>query len=626
MTNPVNISEPLTHAEVLQLIGKNENVEEKPRASSSCEMSRQSLPSPDKTKSLPKYRNATDAVRAIQVVPKHCTLPTGSLRTSLSAYNIAPTVTSELKMAEKEQKKHRSSRKSQDSKQPSSSQLRLSPKVQISTFHPKRKFQITSPTEHERSSTDPHDSLAVSPGNNTTGVDKRSINEIKNGIQRVSSGPAKIQHPQPEHALCCDPYTENIVKVTGDDDDNLSTTSSSSSHDYDDIVSKYSPTDYAPTPPVSPPPDSPYINLRCMVCSRIHKWDERAHYCTTAESKEDKKKQMDSVIPRKLRSRSKSMEDILEVPAAHQHTISAGVKFPLELTHPLTPHHFFLTRSDSHDILSVSSCQRRKRLARVMLSNHPTTSYPRSKQSTQVDLSVSPQTNTYQSIPNHGPYEQVPKVNVADVLVKSNLVQYHSDNTSSTYDGNNLHVKTRVANQDTYKSIKNSGPYEQVPHVNLHDVRKSPTQSQGPSKQVKPIPLTRKKRSLQHHIPTRNESTSSIGGYESIQNNSAHVLQTIRKRYGSMGDLLQEHGTKGYRSIPNKANQTLPHQTFNSILSKEGLGHDQPVSGKGQKPITFNGQRQDFSHNIINLESPEEVVTTSPQALPYAMVWLDRLL
>lgn len=419
------------------------------------------------------------------------------------------------------------------------------------------------------SRTGSHNSLATvgCPTNNGAGLEPSIVE-----IQALS---------QPMQTPCYDHYTGSNL-VTGDEEDSLSLSNASSILSQD-IINKSSPTDNTPAPLVC------YTNpTRGLVCSKIHQWDESGPCCTEAGPQKDKWEHLKSVTSSNCFQRSRSMAD-LDESLPHQHTTSAGMDFPQELTYsPTHAHRFQLARSNTEDTLSISNCNG------LPLSNPATTndSHSQLSDSTMEGSHVSP----YCSIPHDGLYEQVPKVKWTDIMAMNNFVhtRHYSDSTAppSCWQDRTCAVTfgaEKETDQDYYEGIKNSGPYEQVPHVVFHDASKFPTPVQAPSA----LP-PRREQLLHRNIPT----TRNVGNYKSIQKDSTLLLPAIRKRCASLGDLIDTCGSD--------ETERECKMFINSNSSRKPT-LDEPMSS---------------NHHFLNLECPEE--ETSPPPLPYAVVWIER--
>ena len=514
---------------------------------------------------------------------------TMSNQCSVPLLDITSCVTKNSKTAGKKPEKAR--RKSQSSSQidhTSRQDIRKYslPKVLTSCkFHPKKIIQRFCLTGNPRRP-------SIGSGNSLANV-SCPMNYYAGREQFVVESQAPSQ---PERALLYDQSSESVV--TGDDDDRLSMTSSASLHG---TINKSS----LNRTLTSPIPTCTYTNFRCLVCSKIHQQDENGP-CFSEEPKKAKWEHLDSLASSNHFQRSRSLADLVE-PIPHQHSASAE----MDSSNPLK-----FARSDSYGALSIGNHKRRP------ISNLATINRSKLVSSTATGSHVSPQTSIYRSIPNDSPYEQVPKVKLEDAMATNNVVHtvHNSDITpltSSWLHGNGLHTVTlgtgKEKDQDTYESIKNSGPYEQVPHMAFYDATKYPASVQAPLS----LPQRRKTERLVHrHTPT-------TGNYESIQNDSSLILATISKRYGSLGDLLDSKRYDSLDLLDSKKYDSLDLldtcSTDETEINYRNITNKKTDSLPRKQEIA---QLMPGNHHVVNVELSEE--QTSPPPLPYAIVWIER--
>ena len=422
-----------------------------------------------------------------------------------------------------------------------------------------------------------------------------------------------------------DPHAYHVEVVIADDD-NSSTTSSSSSHDYDDIVNKTSPTESPPDPsPLSSPQTSPYVNLSCLICSKKHQWDDSGSHCRAFQRNHQEEILVAVTSSRLLKRRSRSMQNFLEdvETSVPRNTSSLTQAYHQPTTLSLNERHSTI----SHDFSKPNAHQSQSHSTDILNSTQTFRKRSAPSQTTQKTISIK-NSRSYESIRSNGPYEQVPQGRLPSIMVAT-----ESDRTSRQQHSspptfyrpsarNGMNTRAQVTTEERYKTIKNSGPYEtahRAHDVHSDQIQPSPAPNMHNTKNVvKPIPRKRKKK-LQQLASVTNNSILP-GNYESIQNNSESILCALSKRSGSMGDLLDIRDT-------SEMYQTHP----TDIQDNEGLHISKSAQatpcGK-HSPINFSELSQNYEHHeqyVMNLESPEDKPNTSPQALPYAMVWLDRL-
>ena len=432
------------------------------------------------------------------------------------------------------------------------------------------------------------------------------------------------------------------------------------SHDYDDILDRH----------MKSESDLTYINLNCMLCSKKHVWKE-AHqqYTHHLVSKESIKTWGASSLHYPILKKSQSLEGILDSQPKHNCSSFLHRKFLVDQKkiHQLSYADDFMWRSNSHDDLithfqkplhSSDNCLYSSECVEVV--NPPNTKTRLSKSVSRGINSAQSTPASYEKIINFGPYEEIPKVTLSEVpqYRVPIHIRSHSDSSFNNSPSQNSELRSNLS----YESIKNFGPYEKVPNFTFNDIigcepepRLETSTSEGNKVSVwqedatqsikrlhqKPkcthdsrdllVPIenmpveTQEKiykteQGSNHHQNTGYESIPNLGPYESIQNSKSCLLKAIKRKFKSTSDVYSSDVCSSFTLSPppkeseNRCNTSLQPQSME-------------ISTPAVHQATLHSTRQCLNHTVMNLESPKECSTTeTPQALPYAIVWLDRLL
>ena len=490
--------------------------------------------------------------------------------------------------------------------------MNTSPKTQFQRM--KRLPIISPPTEFRRiSSTGSQNSLATAVcSQNDSSTPDHSIEEnMKQRLHQTSSESDIIKATlESEHSPHYNSYT---------DEDEGDSPGIASSTGLIDTSNKYS---FTETTPIDTPQDSPIFTLTDPRCYKIHQCHESGPQCMEEDKFFiDNWGHMNSVAPSSLFQRSMSLHDLDEPTPSYMHSLSTGLNSPLDFTHSASDAtQFKLVKSDSYDLLSDRKwkSQPNKRVLRDASRTNNSHSSACEK--------VSP---IYQSIPKNGPYERVPMVKLTDIKVFQNAAttKHHSDtppHTASWSDGKAPHTTIRVGketSEDNYERIKNSGPYEQVHHMALHDATKNPVPVPSP------LPCSTKRiNQVLGYFTSATKNKSSIHTGNSMGKDSSHLTS---KRYGSVGDLHHIRGTNEDKSAIPTGSCYKPMRKDSSHPTSRRHGSVGDLHRIQDTNVYISERkRQTVNYHHLKVESGSHKMPKEhqkfPQPMPYAMVWFDR--
>lgn len=578
-------------------------------------------------------------------------------------------------------------------------------KTPAADYHPKRKLAII---QMKKCSSDSRDKLKSEMPQNTLPLLKhiskqdrvKSLSLDNNRTGRMSQFPDRDFQDD-----------DDVQSYTSDE-------SESSSHDYDDIVIMDSIKN-----------ESTYVNLRCVICSKKHNWNDEVqcpHSVKHTSGESNRKWATISQDPPEqftLR-KSCSTEGILEAhslqiqQSKYHNSQSIGSNFELYLDIQERRHQQGSTQNaqgyqNSYPLQKTNLT----RTAQFLKHEHTVV---QSEESTQQENKCCLSLRKNMWVNSHHDKLHKPLQRQRSRSLKNSpqsLANRIPDHILS-HPGTNPHrqttaIKEREADK-SYNSIKGFGPYEQVPTF-LNSIHSGHT------------PLTRSQNNLNQ--PTNTKQDFPTGRSVCIKRHRQYGESTKRKRQGVYGLTIEysqpgstqegtscmpekdtfpptrplSHNSSKYESIPNSGpyetiKRKLPpflksikkSRSTENLLTSLGMENaEQPIqvlqskfrstedlltskvvpmlqvnspplaavcsnskdlqeSGTNkitniqQTPKTIHKVRsvpdlthkntacyeEQFhsNHHIMNLASPEDLPDGSSMALPYAMVWLDRIL
>lgn len=529
---------------------------------------------------------------------------------------------------------------------PPVSPTQTSPKLQ-EPAHPKLKFQtnykslveirtaspISPPSTKTSVSTTPTTDPIHSTRKNHK-VNQASVPNLSPGLTRLSTVSTLYLKSTPENASGA-----NM-------DDNTSTTSSSPAHDYyyNNIINKTSPSGspynlsppplLLPTPP--PSPSTAYAATEYVTSSKIHHEKRNSTDCTPRNSKEDKLVVESPTLKRRSRSMGNSFNQILPPQLRKASLQSIHRVDDLQKPSSIQPdnHHFRSFSSDRSSTRSRASrhpSEHHQHTASTNLATHCLTKSCEAL--AHNDLSTSRTlfpydlaAPSYESIVSNGPYEKIPQSKPQSIVVPKDFNQLRSipnnchNVLDKSNDSNDLQTTTHVGGmQKEYETIKSSGPYESIPQARDSTEDRPTLKVNFPKlKNIRPVPLPRKKKLINNtSLFVRNDSFD-LGKCKSLTHTTTTPIGTMGKRSDSTGDLLDiRDNSEIYENQPTNAHILL-RGTLSSCTTPQTPSDEHSFPHLTQNP-------QDCKHHVMNLQSPEEQPHAFPQALPYAMVWLDRI-